>query len=85
MVTPSHFNAGFVMSFWTTSCFMAKEAKVLAENWRLEYNDHRPHSSQGYKTPAQFAAACIASVSATPRPEQYTTQNVENSLKTCGT
>jgi len=57
-----------------------QEAKVLAESWRLEYNDHRPHSSLGYKTPAQFAAACIAEVSATPRPAQYTTQDVGNSL-----
>jgi len=65
--------------------YSVKEAKVLAESWRLEYNDHRPHSSLGYKTPAQFAAACIASVSATPRPAQYTTQNVENSLIMCGT
>ena len=65
--------------------YSVKEAKVLAESWRLEYNDHRPHSSLGYKTPAQFAAACIASVSATPRPQQYTTQNIENSLMTCGT
>ncbi len=65
--------------------YSVREARVLAECWRLEYNDHRPHSSLGYQTPAQFAAACIASVSATPRPQQYTTQNVENSLITCGT
>ncbi len=44
---------------------LVRETKVLAENWRLEYNDHQPHSSLGYKMPAQFAAACIASVSAT--------------------
>jgi len=58
---------------------------VLEESWRLEYNDHRPHSSLGYKTPAQFAAACIASVSGTPRPQQYTQQKVENSIIMCGT
>lgn len=44
--------------------YSVKEAKVLAEGWRLEYNRHRPHSSLGYKTPAQFAATCIPSVSA---------------------
>jgi len=28
------------------------EAKVLIENWRLEYNHIRPHSSLGYRPPA---------------------------------
>ena len=62
-----------------------KEAKVLAEHWRLEYNHDRPHSSLGYKTPAQFAGECIAAASATPPPRQYTTQVVDNSLITVGT
>jgi putative transposase len=35
-----------------------KEAKVLLEDHRLEYNDRRPHSSLGYRTPAEFAATC---------------------------
>ena len=29
-----------------------KEAKVLIENWRKEYNTVRPHSSLGYMPPA---------------------------------
>lgn len=62
-----------------------REAKVLAEHWRLEYNHHRPHSRLGYKTPAQFAAECIASASATPSPRQYNRENVGNSLIACGT
>lgn len=48
--------------------YSVKEAKVLAENWRLEYNNHRPHSGLKYKTPAAFAAACIASASASSGP-----------------
>lgn len=32
------------------------EAKLLAAQYRNEYNLHRPHSSLGYKTPAEFAA-----------------------------
>jgi putative transposase len=65
--------------------FSVKEAKVLAESWRLEYNHHRPHSSLDYKTPAAFAAACIASASATPSSRQYTRENVDNPLIACGT
>lgn len=32
------------------------EAKVIIEQWRKHYNEQRPHSSLGYKTPAQFRA-----------------------------
>jgi len=34
------------------------EAKVLVEEYRNHYNDRRPHSSLGYRTPAEFAALC---------------------------
>jgi hypothetical protein len=34
------------------------EAKVLAEQWRIEYNQERPHSSLGKQTPAEFAVSC---------------------------
>ena len=32
-----------------------KEAKVLIERWRREYNEFRPHSAKGYKPPAPVA------------------------------
>jgi len=30
------------------------EAKVLIEDWRIDYNLRRPHSAHGGLTPAQF-------------------------------
>ena len=38
------------------------EAKVIVEQWRLEYNNKRPHSSLGSLTPSQFAASCAPAV-----------------------
>ena len=32
-----------------------REAKVLVERWRQEYNSIRPHSSLGYRPPAPEA------------------------------
>ena len=31
------------------------EARVVIEDWREDYNRHRPHSSLGMKAPARFA------------------------------
>ena len=90
----SHWENGYIESFHgrlrdellnRELFYSVREAKVLAEDWRLEYNHHRPHSSLDYMTPAAFAATCIPSVSATPRPQEYTTENVDNPLITCGT
>ena len=33
------------------------EAEVLSEQYRRRYNEHRPHSSLDYQTPAEYAAA----------------------------
>lgn len=32
-----------------------QEAQTTIEQWRQEYNHHRPHSSLGYMPPAAFA------------------------------
>ena len=43
---------------WFQNLFDARR-KIAA--WRIEYNEERPHSSLGYKTPKEFAAAEAAS------------------------
>ncbi len=35
------------------------EAKVLIEDWRIDYNLNRPHSAHGDLTPSEFAQAWI--------------------------
>ena len=34
------------------------EAQLLIEDWRHHYNQHRPHQSLNYQTPAEYAATC---------------------------
>jgi transposase InsO family protein len=34
------------------------EAQVLVADWRQEYNNYRPHSALGMRTPAEFARTC---------------------------
>jgi putative transposase len=31
------------------------EARIILEQWRVDYNQHRPHSALGYLTPDQFS------------------------------
>jgi len=33
------------------------DARTIIENWRIDYNEQRPHSSLGRKTPSEFATA----------------------------
>ncbi len=65
--------------------YSVKEAKVIVEDWRMEYNHHRPHSSLRYKTPAEFAASCIASAPPTAPLQQCTTGQGDNPLIAGGT
>jgi integrase-like protein len=41
---------------WFQNLFDARRKLAL---WRKEYNEERPHSSLGYQTPKEFAAASI--------------------------
>lgn len=45
-------------------------AQVLGKAWKQEYNHVRPHSSLGYRTPAEFGASCPRPGSAEPAPDQ---------------
>lgn len=64
--------------FLNTELFTSiAEAKLLAMQWRLEYNHRRPHSSLGYVTPAAFAAShAAASLAALGKP-QHATEEAE--------
>ena len=33
------------------------EARVILESWRVEYNERRPHSALGYRTPSEYAGS----------------------------
>ena len=35
--------------------YSLKEAQILTERWRVEYNTERPHSALGYRPPAPQA------------------------------
>jgi transposase InsO family protein len=43
-----------------------RDAQEIANEWRREYNEYRPHSSLGYRTPSEFAAEAARSPRATP-------------------
>jgi len=48
-----------------------RAATALGASWRRQYNEVRPHSSLGYRTPAEFARTCVPSAPApakTPAP-----------------
>ena len=35
--------------------YLLKEAQIVIEKWRVEYNTRRPHSALGYRPPAPAA------------------------------
>lgn len=55
------FNGSFRDECLNTSWFMSLEdARRIIEDWRIDYNEVRPHSSLSGKTPTEFAAAVSA-------------------------
>jgi transposase InsO family protein len=60
------FNGRFRDEFLNGELFYTlKEAKILIERWRREYNEFRPHSSLGYRPPAPAATLPRPPASAT--------------------
>jgi len=60
------------------------EAQVMIEDWREDYNHHRPHSSLGMTAPARFAQAwrtrqntLVASATPTPNTHHQLSQTVD--------
>ena len=39
-----------------------REVRVILESWRVEYNERRPHSALGYRTPNEYAGTQIEPV-----------------------
>ena len=47
-----------------------REARIVIEQWRWEYNAQRPHSSLGYRSPAEIGAQARATLSAESRAKE---------------
>jgi transposase InsO family protein len=55
------------------------EAKVLVEQWRIDYNTNRPHSSLRYQTPQEVADRWQTTLRASPcAPSASTSRNINN-------
>jgi putative transposase len=58
--TDGSFNRKFRDEYLSLQWFRNRvEATVGIAQWRLHYNEIRPHSSLGYRTPAEFKASCL--------------------------
>lgn len=59
------------------------DARKKIETWRVDYNQHRPHSSLAYRTPAEFASVWSPSPSSIVIEQAGT--SVKDSLTACKT
>jgi transposase InsO family protein len=60
------------------------EARVLAREWRQDYNHVRPHSSLGYRTPAEYGAMVPRADSAALRRPEEPSRTVDPTLTAPG-
>jgi transposase InsO family protein len=54
------------------------DARQTIEAWREDYNTVRPHSSLGYRTPEEYAAAVAARPASPPTPVVSVTPRCEH-------
>jgi transposase InsO family protein len=48
--------------------YSLKEARVVIEQWRVEYNTRRPHSALGYRPPVPAAYSPLVAANQLPQP-----------------
>jgi putative transposase len=60
------------------------EARRLIEEWRIDYNQVRPHSSLGYQTPDEFAADWQAAGEREHEPDAASEQATGRTAAVCG-
>ena len=48
--------------------YSLKEAQIVIEKWRVEYNTRRPHSALGYRPPAAALAPQMATLRSPTAP-----------------
>lgn len=56
-----------------------RHARKVIEDWRVDYNTVRPHSSLRYLTPEEFAASAVARPVSPPTPVVFITPAREGS------
>jgi putative transposase len=65
-----------------------REARVILESWRVEYNERRPHSALGYRTPSDYAGRKTNRFDggcAPPNPAPLAAAGVRGELRTNAT
>ena len=60
------------------------EARVLAKEWKRDYNQVRPHSSLGYRAPAEYGAMVPRADSAALRRPEEPSVTIDPTLTTPG-
>ena len=60
------------------------EAKVLAKEWKRDYNHVRPHSSLGYRTPAEYGEMVPRADSAALRQPEEPSVTIDPTLTAPG-
>ncbi len=61
-----------------------REARVILESWRVEYNERRPHSALGYRTPSEYARERRIDLMGAARPKPRAARRGKRSGGTSG-